>query len=142
MDKDCIFCRIVAGEIPSVGVCEDDRTVAFMDINPANRGHVLVVPKAHGANIFEVAPEDLAAAALMAQRVAQAVQAAMAPDGINLLQANGPGAAQSVPHFHLHVLPRRLADGLAMNWSLHPGNRDDIRAAAEAIRDALIDASE
>ncbi len=134
---DCVFCRIIAGELPSLTICEDDRAVAFMDINPANRGHVLVVAKTHAENVFAIAADDLTAVALMAQRVATAVQRAFAPDGITLLQANGPGAAQSVPHFHMHVLPRRLEDGLAMNWTLNPGNRDEIAAAAQALKSAL-----
>src|SRR5690606_36666467 len=112
MTQDCIFCRIVAGEVPSFTICEDDHALAFMDINPANPGHALVVSKEHAANIFEVSPTALAAAAAMAQQVAKALQEVVAPAGINLLPANGPGAAQSVQHFHLHVLPRRFGDNL------------------------------
>ncbi len=137
MTQDCIFCRIVAGEVPSFTIAEDAHSLAFMDINPANTGHVLVVPKEHAANIFEVSPSALAATASTAQRVAKAVQEVVAPAGLNLLQANGPGAAQSVQHFHLHVLPRRFGDDLPMNWPLRPGDRDAIAALAERLKAAL-----
>lgn len=137
MDQDCVFCRIVAGQLPSYRVAEDDRSLAIMDINPANPGHVLVITREHAATVMEVSPDALQAAAVMAQRVAQAVQAVCAPDGINLVQANGPGAAQSVGHFHIHVLPRRLDDGLPMNWLLSPGDRDTISRLCEQLRDAL-----
>lgn len=137
MSEACVFCRIVAGTLPSFKLCEDELAVAFMDINPGNPGHVLVVPKEHAPDLFAVSARSLAAVAAMAQRVAGAVQATLAPDGINLVQANGPGAAQSVLHFHMHVLPRRLGDDLAMNWGLKPGNMEEIRAVAERLKAAL-----
>ncbi len=137
MSQDCVFCRIVAGTLPSYRICEDDHAVAFMDINPANPGHVLVVPREHAADVFAASAEALAAAIAMAQRVARAVQAELAPDGINLVQANGPGAAQSVAHLHIHVLPRRLGDDLAMNWGLVPGDRAAIQALAARLKAAL-----
>lgn len=136
-DSDCVFCRIIAGQLPSFTICSDDRAVAFMDINPANPGHVLVVAREHAPTLMDVSPTALAAVAAMAQRVARAVQAELRPDGINLLQANGPGAAQSVPHFHMHVLPRRSGDDLAMNWGLKPGDRAEIAALAERLKAAL-----
>lgn len=139
MDPDCVFCRIVDGLLPSYRIAEDEHCIAIMDINPANPGHVLVITREHAATVMDVSPRALQAAALMAQRVARAVQAVCAPDGINLLQANGPGAAQSVPHFHLHVLPRRLEDGLAMNWHLAPGDREVIGSLCERLRAAMED---
>ena len=136
-EPGCIFCRIVAGEVPCFKLLEDDRTLAFMDINPANAGHALVIPKAHHRDLYTV-PAALAAATLeTAQRVARAIRAALAPEGLNLLQCNGPAAAQSVDHFHLHVLPRRDGDDLKMNWGLVAGDMDAIQLAAEMIRNEL-----
>ena len=136
-DSDCIFCKIVAGEIPSFKLYEDAETLAFMDINPVHDGHCLVIPKAHSATVYDIAPEEITAAACTAAKVAKAVNAAVQPDGLNLIQSNGPGAAQSVPHFHIHVLPRRMDDGLLVNWELKPGDRGHIAALAARIREFL-----
>jgi histidine triad (HIT) family protein len=136
-DPDCIFCKIVAGEIPCFKLYEDAETLAFMDINPVHDGHCLVIPKAHSANVFEIMPEDFAAAARTAAKVAKAVNAAVQPDGINLMQANGEGAGQSVGHFHLHIIPRRMNDGLLVNWELRPGDHDGIAAVAALVREFL-----
>jgi len=136
-DANCIFCKILDGEIPSIKLYEDDKTFAFMDINPANPGHALVIPKYHASNLFEVPAEWLMATTATAQKIAQAVQKTLAPDRINLLQANGQGAAQSVLHFHIHILPRRNEDGLKMNWGLIPGDMDEISSLAEKIQNAL-----
>ncbi len=136
-DPDCVFCKIVAGQIPCFKLCEDGETTAFMDINPANDGHCLVVSKAHHPTVFEIQPDVFAAVARTAARVARAVNRALKPDGLNLIQANGPGAAQSVPHFHVHVLPRRLGDELKINWEPTAGDRAGIAALAEQIRAAL-----
>ena len=133
-DPECIFCKIVAGEVPCLKLCEDSETFAFMDINPVNDGHCLVIPKAHYANLFEIAPEAFAAAARTAARVAKAVNAAVQPDGLNLIQANGVGAGQSVEHFHLHVFPRRRNDGVVINWDSKPGEQARIAEMAERIR--------
>jgi histidine triad (HIT) family protein len=136
-DPDCVFCKIVAGEIPSFKLYEDGETLAFMDINPVHDGHCLVIPKEHYPTVFEVAPDAFAAAARTAIKVANAVNTAIKPDGLNLIQSNGPGAAQSVQHFHLHVLPRRMRDGLAINWGLKPGDLARIAEIAELIPAAL-----
>jgi histidine triad (HIT) family protein len=122
LDANCIFCRIIRGEVPSFRILEDDRTLVFMDINPANPGHALVIPKVHAETIFTLEEPWLTATMLVAQRVAQAVHKAFQPYGLNIVQANGPGAAQSVPHFHWHVLPRAEDDGLLMNWPLQAGD--------------------
>lgn len=135
--SDCVFCRIAAGALPAVKLSEDDRAVAFMDINPANPGHCLVISREHAGGLADVSEASLEAVMRMAQRVARAVEAAVRPDGLNLLQANGPGAAQSVGHFHVHVLPRQMEDGLAMNWTLSPGDRHEIGRLADLIRAAL-----
>jgi len=136
-EADCIFCRIVAGTIPCVRLHEDAETLAFMDINPVHDGHCLVIPKVHYPTIFDITPDAAAAASRAVAKLAAAVQRALAPDGMNLLQANGPGAAQSVRHVHWHVLPRRNGDGLLMNWQPKPGDLAQITAIAERIRAEL-----
>ena len=137
MDPNCVFCKIVAGTIPSFKVHEDEATLAFMDINPVHEGHCLIIPKVHYPTVFEVPADALAAVSLAAARVAKAVNAAVRPDGLNLVQSNGPGAAQSVPHFHFHILPRRMNDGLLLNWPLTPGEMKRIGEWAERIRALL-----
>jgi histidine triad (HIT) family protein len=134
---DCVFCKIGDGQIPSTRIYEDDRTICFMDINPISEGHCLVVTRAHAATLFDAADADLQAAIATARRVAVALRAALAPDGLNLLQANGAAAFQSVPHFHLHLIPRWSGDGKGFDWTLVPGDRARIQAAAEKVRAAL-----
>jgi histidine triad (HIT) family protein len=132
-DPDCLFCRIVAGEIPSTRVDEDERTVAFMDINPATRGHALVVPREHSRDLHEIGAEDLAACAAMAQRVANRARDRLGADGVNLLNSCGRVAWQTVFHFHVHVIPRYANDPLRLPWVPGPGDRDEIAAAAQAL---------
>lgn len=132
-DEDCIFCKIAAGEIPSYKLCENDTTLAFMDINPANPGHALIIPKGHWKDVIEIPDDMIGHTVATAKKVAQAITTILSPDGLNLVQANGKGAAQSVHHFHIHVLPRRLNDDLKLNWGLRPGNQDEIAALAERI---------
>ena len=134
---DCVFCKIRDGQIPSARVYEDDRTIAFMDINPLNDGHTLVIPRAHAATLFEADEADLRAAIATAKRVAVAIQDGLHPDGLNLLQANGAAAFQSVPHFHFHLVPRFTGDGKGFDWPMVAGDRGRIQAAAEKIRRAL-----
>jgi histidine triad (HIT) family protein len=134
---DCVFCRLRDGQIPSTRVYEDERTIAFMDINPLNDGHALVIPRVHAATIFEVDEADLGAAIATAKRVANAIRQALRPDGLNLLQANGAAAFQSVPHFHLHLIPRFTGDGKGFDWPIVPGDRGRIQGVAEKIRTAL-----
>lgn len=121
-DPTCIFCKIVAGTIPCFKLYEDEHSFAFMDINPGNEGHALAIPKAHYPDVYSMPPVLLGAVAQAAQRVAVAVRKALAPDGMNLVQANGKGAEQSVFHFHLHVLPRRVGDELKLNWGHRAGD--------------------
>ncbi len=139
MHKDCIFCKIVAGVIPCFKIYEDEHTLAFMDINPVNPGHCLVVPKNHAPNLFESDDADLASTMAVVRKISRAVQKALNPYGLNLLQANGPGAAQSVFHLHLHIIPRERDDDLRMNWGLKSGNKDEIAAIAEKIKEAIED---
>ncbi|HEV8531310.1 MAG TPA: HIT family protein [Methylomirabilota bacterium] len=131
---DCVFCMIRDGKIPSAKVYDDQRTLAFMDINPLSRGHCLVVPKAHAATLYEAEAEDLKAVMGTAKKVAGAIRKALNPDGLNLLQANGAAAFQSVPHFHLHLIPRWTNDGKGFDWKEVPGNREEIMGTADRIR--------
>lgn len=133
-DAGCIFCKIVRGEAPSFKLHEDDMTVAIMDINPFNHGHVLVLSKGHYANVHEASDDTVSAVARTAKKLAAAVADAVTNDGINIVQANGKGAAQSVLHYHVHVLPRRIGDNAKLNWSLAPGDQDEIARIAADIR--------
>jgi histidine triad (HIT) family protein len=133
-DPDCLFCKIVAGDLPAQVVAEDERTVAFMDINPATRGHLLVVPREHSRDLLEVAPEDLVASALAAQRLAERVSQRLGADGVNLLNSCGQAAWQTVFHFHIHVIPRYRGDPLRLPWVPGPGDAEEIAAAAAALR--------
>lgn len=133
-DSECIFCKIIAGEIPCFKLYEDDHTFAFMDINPANEGHALVIPKEHFADVNAISDTALSSTMVTVKKVAAAISKTLSPDGLNLVQANGPAAAQSVFHFHMHVLPRGSGDELKLNWGLQPGDMDAIGALAERIR--------
>ncbi len=136
-DPNCIFCKIVAGTIPCFKLYEDAATLAFLDINPVATGHALVIPKAHAPNLFESIDVDLAAAMATARLLAGAINQTLQPAGLNLLQANGPGAGQSVFHLHLHVIPRSMGDDLKMNWPLKPGDKTELAKLAERIRAVL-----
>jgi histidine triad (HIT) family protein len=133
-DPDCLFCKIVAGEVPSQRIAEDERTISFMDINPATRGHALVVPKAHAVNLLQIEPDDLAAVALAAQKLAKRVPERLGADGVNLLNSCGSAAWQTVFHFHVHVIPRYADDPLKLPWTPAPGDADEIAGAASALR--------
>jgi histidine triad (HIT) family protein len=132
-DPDCLFCKIVAGEIPSTRVDEDDRTVAFMDINPATRGHLLVIPREHSTDLLEVPQHDLDAVLRMAQKLAKRATERLGADGVNLLNSCGQAAWQTVFHFHVHVIPRYDTDPLRLPWVPAPGDRDEIAAAARDL---------
>jgi histidine triad (HIT) family protein len=130
---DCLFCKIVAGDIPSTRVYEDERTIAFMDINPGSRGHLLVIPRAHSTDLLEIEPEDLNAVAHTAQVMARRVKDKLSADGVNLINSCGAKAWQTVFHFHVHVIPRYDGDTLRLPWQPAPGDRDDIAAAAREL---------
>lgn len=132
-DPDCIFCKIVAGELPAQIVDEDERTVAFMDIAPATRGHALVVPRAHARDLLAVSSEDLQATALAAQRLARRASERLGADGVNLLNSCGSAAWQTVFHFHIHVIPRYDGDPLRLPWIPSSGDPEQIAAAAQEL---------
>jgi histidine triad (HIT) family protein len=132
-DPDCIFCKIVAGELPARIVDEDERTIAFMDIAPATRGHALVIPRAHSTDLLDVDPEDLGAVALAAQRLAGRLKERLGADGVNLLNSCGRAAWQTVFHFHVHVIPRYDGDPLRLPWVPSEGDQAEIEAAAQEL---------
>jgi histidine triad (HIT) family protein len=132
-DPDCIFCKIVAGELPAWIIDEDERTIAFMDIAPATRGHALVIPRAHSADLLSIDPEDLSAVTRTAQRLAKHVKRQLGADGVNLLNACGQAAWQTVFHFHVHVIPRYKDDPLKLPWVPMAGDQDQIQAAAQEL---------
>ena len=133
-DADCLFCGIVAGEIPATIIGSDELTVSFMDINPVTRGHALVVPRNHSRDLHDIDSEDLAAVTRAAQRLAARAREALGADGINLLNFSGRAAWQTVFHFHLHVIPRYEDDPLRLQWLPGPGDAAEIAAAAELLR--------
>ena len=135
--NDCVFCKIRDGQIPSLKVYEDEHTLCIMDINPVTRGHCLVLTKAHAATIWDADVADLQAAIVTAKRVAEALKAAVKPDGLNMLQANGAAAFQSVFHFHLHLIPRWNNDGKGFDWRLVPGDREQIMKIGDKLRTHL-----
>jgi histidine triad (HIT) family protein len=133
-EPDCLFCMIVAGELPGQIVDEDERTIAFMDVNPATRGHALVVPRRHAADVLEIGDEDLAATILAAKRLSARVMERLDADGVNLINACGPAAWQTVFHFHVHVIPRYRDDPLRLPWTPAAGDPEQIAFAAAALR--------
>jgi histidine triad (HIT) family protein len=133
-DDDCIFCQIVAGKLPATVIAEDERTVSFMDINPATRGHALVIPRRHVTDLLEVSAEDLQATLLSAQQLAQRMVDRLGADGVNLLNSCRQAAWQTVFHFHVHVIPRYRDDPLKLPWTPRPGDSDEIAAAAGELR--------
>ena len=132
-DPECIFCKIVAGELPARIVDEDERTIAFMDIAPATRGHALVIPRAHSSDLLSIEPEDLSAVATAAQRLARNATERLGAEGVNLLNSCGRTAWQTVFHFHVHVIPRYQDDPLQLPWIPSEGDQAEIAAAAQEL---------
>ena len=132
--NDCLFCGIVAGDVPAQIVDSDEDTVAFMDINPATRGHALVIPRRHSRDLMEISDEDLAATSKAARRLAQRMDAVLEPDGFNVLNSCRPAAWQTVFHFHIHVVPRYEDDPLKLPWIPGSGDEEQIKAVAEELR--------
>ncbi len=134
--NNCVFCKIVRRQIPADIVHEDDLTLSFMDINPANEGHTLVVAKAHFENLLDIEESTLAAVAVTSQRIARAIQQMLQPDGMRVSQFNGAAAGQTVFHYHLHLIPVRTGQRIGSHGR-GPGDSDAIRQVAEKIRVAL-----
>lgn len=137
--EDCIFCKIVRGEIPSFRVYEDDRVFAFEDVNPISEGHTLIVPKQHAANLWEISDTDLIAVHVASRKIIHAIQKALNPTGVACLQLNGRGVNQVVMHYHLHLIPRTAGSPeLPMcAWELKQGDSEAIQRTAEKITAAL-----
>jgi len=135
--SDCVFCAIAKGGASAEIVYEDEETLAFMDINPATRGHALVIPKRHFRDVYDIEEGAALAAMRTAIKVARAIKIALQPKGLNILQANEPGGFQSVFHFHFHIVPRWEDDGLIRLWELKRGDEDEIRETARLIREQL-----
>ena len=134
----CIFCRLVSGDIPSAKVYEDALTIAFMDLGQVNPGHVLVATRRHAATLLDITAEEAAAVMQTAQRVARAVQAVFDPPGLTLLQANGREGDQTVFHFHLHLVPRHGGDGIALSWPRKEPGAEVLHGYAERLRAVLV----
>jgi histidine triad (HIT) family protein len=134
MAEDCIFCKIVAGELPGQIVDEDEATIAFLDISPATRGHALVIPRRHARDLLEIEPEELAAVIIAAQRLARHATARLGADGVNLINSCGSHAWQTVFHFHVHVIPRYAGDPLRLPWQPTPGDPEEIARTAAELR--------
>ena len=135
--SDCVFCKIVAGQIPSTRVYEDAAVLAFMDIGQVNPGHVLVAAKKHAANLFELDIDQAAAIARASWTIARAVKAAFGPEGLSVYQANGKAAGQTVFHYHVHLVPRRDGDGMALSWPVKNPPREQLEDYAAKIRGRL-----
>jgi histidine triad (HIT) family protein len=134
---DCVFCKIVAGQIPSTRVFEDEHTVAFMDIGQVNPGHVLVAVKKHADNLYALDDAQAAAVARTSARVARAIRDAFKPEGLSVYQANGKAAGQTVFHYHVHLLPRHAGDGMELTWPVKNPPRETLAGYAEKIREQL-----
>ena len=134
---DCIFCKIANGEIPSSAVYEDDDFRAIMDISPAAPGHVIILPKEHAANVFEL-PTELAAKVLpIAAKIAKAVQEETGCEGVNILQNNGEAAGQTVFHFHMHVIPRYFGDTVEIKWVNNKFSEDEFESTLDKIKEFI-----
>lgn len=137
--KDCIFCKIVAGEIPCKKIIEDETILAFMDISPLNTGHLLVIPREHFEDILEIQPELYGRLFSMAANIAKAVYEVVAPEGMNVMQLNGKAGNQVVPHLHIHLVPRWTGDGLTIcAWEPVMGDMEKISALAEQIKSKFV----
>ncbi len=137
--EDCIFCKIIKGEIPSFKVYEDDYVFAFEDISPISEGHTLVIPKKHAQNLWEITDEDLTAVHLASKKIINAINNVLNPIGVACLQLNGRGVNQVVMHYHLHLIPR-LKGGPELpvsSWELKQGDMEAIKQTAEKIAAAI-----
>lgn len=133
--EDCIFCKIVAGQIPCSRIYEDEKVLSFLDINPISEGHTLIIPKAHAENLWEISEQDLAAVHSASKRIIQAMKEVLHPEGVACLQLNGRGVNQVVMHYHLHLIPR-VADSKPLpvsSWEIKPGDQEAIAQLAERL---------
>ncbi|MCP4905972.1 MAG: HIT family protein [bacterium] len=134
--NDCIFCKIAKGQAPAHRVCEDERTLGFMDIFPVAEGHTLVIPKAHCTNLLDADARDLEALIARSQAVAHAIREVIDPDGIGVFQLNGAAAGQTVFHYHMHLIPRTRGDTLQIHTRT-PGDPDRLAETAQRLAEAI-----
>ena len=135
---DCLFCKIASGEISSNILYEDDLTVAFLDMNPANPGHTLVIPKKHSRNIFDIEPKQAEAVIRTALKVANVIKSSLGSDGMNLFQCSESAGFQEVFHFHMHVIPRFEDDSIVLPWRPKEADSDELEKMAEKIKGSLL----
>src|SRR3954466_7699560 len=133
-EDDCLFCKIVVGEIPAQRVDEDDHTIAFMDINPWTRGHALVIPREHARNLYDIPEDALSRTVVAAKRLALRMKERLGCDGINLLSSTEPAAWQTVFHFHIHVIPRYEDDPLQLPGKPMDVDQDELAEVAAEVR--------
>lgn len=134
MADDCIFCKIVAGEIPAHVIYEDERTLAFLDVAPSVPGHTLLIPKLHAEDVWTIDPDEFATVAISAQKVAQQLRDRLQPDGMNLINSCRPAGWQTVFHLHVHVIPRFAGDSLAPPWRPTPAEPEALAEMAQRLR--------
>ena len=134
---DCVFCRIMAKQVPASVVFEDEQTLAFMDLGQVNPGHVLVAAKAHAENVYALDDTQAGAVFRSVARVARAIRDAFAPQGLSVYQANGKAAGQTVFHFHVHLVPRYEDDGMNLTWPVKNPARDKLEEYAAKVRASL-----
>jgi len=137
--EDCIFCKIVKGEIPSFKVYEDEKVFAFGDINPISPGHTLIIPKRHAQDLWAISDHDLTAVHLASKKIIKAIKDALQPSGVACVQLNGPGANQVVLHYHLHLVPRIAGDPElpVATWEIKEGDMEAVRETAARIAAAI-----
>ena len=136
-DDNCIFCKIANGDIPSETIYEDERFRVILDLAPAAKGHALILPKDHFANLYEIDDDVLAGVSLVAKKVARAMKAGLNCDGLNIVQNNGELAGQTVFHYHMHVIPRYADDGQVIGWKPGESTPEGQAQIASSIRAAL-----
>lgn len=137
MKDDCIFCEIAKGRIPSATIYEDNHFRVFLDVNPASKGHCLIIPKEHFDNIYDLDAETAGKLFSLATCIARAMKDALKCDGMNLVQNNGEIAGQTVGHFHLHLIPRYEGDNVAIGWEPHESDEKELEELRKAIRAAI-----
>ncbi|MDE5589227.1 MAG: HIT family protein [Acetatifactor sp.] len=131
--EDCIFCKIAAGEVPSATLYEDEQFRVILDLGPATKGHALILPREHAANLYELPDETAAEAMKLAKKMALLLKGKLQCDGLNLVQNNGEVAGQTVSHFHLHLIPRYKGDGQKINWVPSEPSREELEAVRKEI---------
>ncbi|MFH1256517.1 MAG: HIT family protein [Candidatus Diapherotrites archaeon] len=137
MASNCIFCKIVSGEIPSTKVFEDEKVLAFLDVKPAAKGHALIIPKKHYATLLDIPHEELKDVTFAVQKVGAAVMKALNAEGFNVIQSNKEAAGQVIPHVHFHVIPRKKDDGLNFGWKEAQHEKEEMQEYAKSIKNHL-----